>query len=36
MALRVAVAWGDLTAAEVAEALLLLDLLLAMLWRLTH
>jgi four helix bundle protein len=36
MALRVAVAWGDLTAAEVAEALLLLDRLLAMLWRLTH
>jgi four helix bundle protein len=35
-ALRVAVAWGDLTAAEVSEALLLLDRLLAMLWRLTH
>jgi four helix bundle protein len=35
-ALRVAVAWGDLTAAEVSEALLLLDRLLAMLWRLTR
>jgi four helix bundle protein len=35
-ALRVAVAWGDLQVAEVSEALLLLDRLLAMLWRLTH
>jgi four helix bundle protein len=35
-ALRVAVAWGDLSAAEVSEAFLLLDRLLAMLWRLTH
>jgi hypothetical protein len=35
-ALRVALAWGDLAEAEVPEALLLLDRLLAMAWRLTH
>jgi four helix bundle protein len=35
-ALRVAAAWGDLAAAEVSEAIVLLDRLLAMLWRLTR
>jgi four helix bundle protein len=35
-ALRVAMAWGDVTAAEVSAALVLLDRLLAMLWRLTR
>jgi four helix bundle protein len=35
-ALRVAVAWGDLDLGELAEALRLLDRLLAMTWRLTH
>jgi four helix bundle protein len=36
VALLVARAWGDLEARDVEEALLLLDRLLAMLWRLTH
>jgi four helix bundle protein len=35
-ALRVALAWGDLDLGELAEALKLLDRLLAMTWRLTH
>ena len=35
-ALRVALAWGDLSSGGAAEALRLLDRLLAMLWRLTH
>jgi four helix bundle protein len=35
-ALRVAVAWGDLDPGDLAEALKLLDRLLAMTWRLTH
>jgi hypothetical protein len=35
-ALRVAEAWGDLSAAEVSAAIVLLDRLLAMLWRLTR
>jgi hypothetical protein len=35
-ALRVALAWGDLQAAEVSEAPGLLDRILAMTWRLTH
>jgi hypothetical protein len=35
-ALRAAVAWGDVDDAEVAEALGLLDRVLAMLWRLKH
>jgi hypothetical protein len=34
--LRVAVAWGDLDEPDAAEALGLLDRVLAMLWRLTH
>ena len=36
IALRVALAWGDLQSAEVSEALQFLDRLLAMAWRLTH
>jgi hypothetical protein len=35
-ALRVAVAWGDLDEPDAAEALGLLDRVLAMLWKLTH
>jgi four helix bundle protein len=35
-ALRVALAWGDLQPAEVAETLRLIDRVLAMTWRLTH
>ena len=35
-ALRVAMAWGDLHAGEIGEALELLDRVLAMTWRLTH
>ena len=35
-ALRVALAWGYIEEATVAEALRLLDRVLAMLWRLTH
>jgi len=34
--LRVAVAWGELSEAEVHEALQILDRILAMCWRLTH
>jgi len=34
--LRVAVAWGDLSEAEVHEALQILDRIVAMCWRLTH
>jgi four helix bundle protein len=36
VALLIARAWGDLEARDVGEALLLLDRLLAMLWRLTQ
>jgi hypothetical protein len=36
MALRVAVAWGDLGEAEVRESLRVLGRLMAMCWRLTH
>jgi len=35
-ALRVAVAWGDLSEAEVREALQILDRIAAVCWRLTH
>ena len=35
-ALRVALAWGDVEATEVSEALDLLDRVLAMLWRMTR
>jgi hypothetical protein len=35
-ALRVAVAWGDFDEPDAADALGLLDRVLAMLWRLTH
>ncbi|MEW6744208.1 MAG: four helix bundle protein, partial [Planctomycetota bacterium] len=35
-ALRVALAWGELDRPAVAEPLVLLDRVLAMLWRLTH
>jgi four helix bundle protein len=36
VALRTAVAWGDLAEPEVAPALALCDRIVAMLWRLTH
>jgi four helix bundle protein len=36
VALRTAVAWGDLAECDVATALALCDRLVAMLWRLTH
>ena len=35
-ALRLAAAWGDLQPEEIGPALLLVDHIVAMLWRLTH